>query len=291
MKPILTAFCLLISLSNFASNNTPSTAKIATAFVGAINSHKLDDIKALMTDDHVFLDAIGNHLNGKENMGAAWNGYFTWFGDYSIEIEQLMVKGDTAFISGFASGTFNTAKGDSNAHWRLPAAWRVVVKQGKVSLWQVYADTKIPFEIIKKYSKEADTPFQEVQGFGGVFIKSDKPKELAAWYDKHFGTSFGKMGFSVFWWRDFIDQNPATTTFGIFKASSNYFEPSGKPFMLNFRVRNLDATLKRLKDEGVTVMDKTETYDYGKFGWIIDADSNKVELWQPVNEEEQFGGK
>jgi predicted enzyme related to lactoylglutathione lyase len=68
-------------------------------------------------------------------------------------------------------------------------------------------------------------------------------------------------------------------------------DPSTKPFVFNFRVRDLDATLKRMKQEGVTVMEKVETSDYGKFGWIVDLEGNKIELWQPLNEEQQFKKK
>jgi predicted enzyme related to lactoylglutathione lyase/ketosteroid isomerase-like protein len=260
-------------------------------FIAAINSHSLSKLEALMTDDHTFIDAHGNQVRGKTNMLAGWKGYFEWFPDYKIEASKTLADGDTIVAFGRASGTFGHAPAnDAKAHWELPASWRAIVKGEKIAVWQVYADTKIPFEIIERYA--VATNEDRVQGFGGVFFKADNPKELAEWYDKHLGTDFGKKGFAQFWWREYDNaQRGASTTFGVFKSSSKYFDPSTKPFMFNFRVRDLESTLKRLKQEGVTVMEKVETFEYGKFGWIVDLEGNKIELWQPLNEEQQFKKK
>ena len=260
-------------------------------FIAAINSHSLSKLGALMTDDHTFIDAHGNEVRGKTNMLAGWKGYFEWFPDYRIDASRTISDGDTIAVFGTASGTFRDAPAKRDkAHWELPASWRAIVKGKKIAVWQVYADTKIPFEIIERYT--VATNDERIQGFGGVFFKAEKPKELAAWYDEHLGTEFRKQGYTQLWWREYDNpQRGASTTFGIFKSSSDYFAPSTKPFMFNFRVRDLDATRKRLKREGVTVMDKVQSYDYGKFGWIVDLEGNKIELWQPLNEEEQFKKK
>jgi len=267
------------------------STKPALDFVAAINSHSLTNIGALMTDGHTFIDSQNNKIKGKDKMLAGWRGYLEWFPDYKIEIEKTLMDGDTVALFGKASGTFGDATGArTNAHWELPAAWRAQVKGEKIDVWQVYADTKIPFEIINRYTQPTNN--NNIQGFGGVFFKSEKPKELAAWYDEHLGTQFGKQGYSLFRWREHENaQRPGTTTFGIFKSTSAYFAPSTNTFMFNFRVRDLDSMLKKLKKEGVTVMEKVQSFDYGKFGWILDPDGNKIELWQPMNEEEQFGKK
>ena len=289
MKPahfysFLLIFCFAVA-NAAKSGNAP-----VSDFIAAINHHDTAKIALLVTDDHCFVDAIGQQIKGKDKVLSAWTVYLQWFPDYTIEVEQLMRNGDTVAIFGYASGTFYQLKGDTTkAHWHLPACWRAVVNQGKISLWQVYTDTKIPFEIISKYGDaQADS---KVQGFGGVFFKSEKPKELAAWYDKHLGTSFGQQGFSVFWWRDYDSKQAGSTTFAIFKQTSGYFDPSTKPFMFNFRVTDLEAALSRLRAEGVTVVGDVQTFDYGKFGWILDADGNKIELWEPKDEENQFGKK
>lgn len=115
---------------------------------------------------------------------------------------------------------------------------------------------------------------KKVTGIGGVFIKAKDPKELCAWYDKHLGTAFNGNTYTLY----------GPTTFSFFPEGTKYFDPSTKPAMLNLRVANLDETLAELRAGGVQVLDKVEEYDYGKFGWIIDAEGNKIELWEPRNE-------
>lgn len=126
---------------------------------------------------------------------------------------------------------------------------------------------------------------KKVTGLGGVFIKAKNPKELCEWYDKHLGVNFGKNTYTSFEWKE-VDNETVTgsTTFSFFKEDSGYFAPSTKPTMLNFRVENLVQLLEELKQAGVEVIDKIEEFDYGKFGWIMDAEGNKVELWEPKNE-------
>lgn len=124
------------------------------SFVGAINSHDPEKIYALMTDDHTFIDAHGNKVERRDKMKAGWAGYFQWFPDYTIEITDVFENGSMVAAFGFAEGTFKGLKTENNEnHWRLPAAWKAVIEQGKIKLWQVYADTKIPFDIITKNSK------------------------------------------------------------------------------------------------------------------------------------------
>ena len=120
-------------------------------FVNAINEHDVDKIYSFMTDDHKFVDAHGNEVIGKDKMKAGWTGYFQLFPDYKIEITDIFAKNDTLAAFGFASGTFKNKKTDNNEnYWRLPASWKAVISDNKIKLWQVYADTKIPFDIIDK---------------------------------------------------------------------------------------------------------------------------------------------
>jgi ketosteroid isomerase-like protein len=114
-------------------------------FVNAINGHNVDKLYALMSNDHQFIDAQGNRVTGKDKMKAGWAGYFQWFPDYNIEVTDVFVKGDKVAAFGFAEGSF---KGKSAGHWRVPASWKAVIENNKVTVWQVYADTKIPFDII-----------------------------------------------------------------------------------------------------------------------------------------------
>jgi len=121
----------------------------ALAFIACINAHDVEGLGALMSDGHTFIDAHGNQVSGKEKMIAGWRGYFEWFPDYYIEVTEVFEEEDKLALFGFAGGTFKNKEGES---WRLPAAWKAIVKDGRVSLWQVYADTKIPFEVIERNS-------------------------------------------------------------------------------------------------------------------------------------------
>ncbi|HEV3223786.1 MAG TPA: nuclear transport factor 2 family protein [Puia sp.] len=128
--------------------------KVIYDFVQAINEHNVETIYLLMADDHIFIDAHGNEIKDRNKMKAGWAIYFQWFPDYKIEITDMFTNGEITAAFGFASGTFKGIRTDKNEnYWRLPAAWKVIVSQNKIKLWQVYADTKIPFDIIGKNNK------------------------------------------------------------------------------------------------------------------------------------------
>ena len=117
------------------------------AFVDAINARAPEALAELMSEDHTFIDAHGHEVVGREKMLAGWRGYFEWFPDYEIEVVQIFEHGGEFGLFGYASGSF---KGNAERGWRLPAAWKAFVRDRRVTLWQVYADTKIPFEIIER---------------------------------------------------------------------------------------------------------------------------------------------
>jgi ketosteroid isomerase-like protein len=119
------------------------------AFIDRINAHDVDGLADLMSDDHTFIDAHGSEVSGKDKMTPGWRGYFDWFPDYYIEVSEVFENGETFAMFGFAGGSY---KGKSSESWRLPAAWKAIVKDGRVTLWQVFADTKIPFEIVARNS-------------------------------------------------------------------------------------------------------------------------------------------
>ncbi|RLV60348.1 VOC family protein [Parashewanella curva] len=123
---------------------------------------------------------------------------------------------------------------------------------------------------------------KRVTGIGGVFIKSSNPEQLRAWYQKHLGIDIQSWGGTSFQWHD--EKNPTpdgATVWSVFDNTSKYFEPSQAGFMVNYRVDDLFTLLDVLKSEGCNVMEATEVSEFGKFGWVIDPDGNKVELWQP----------
>ncbi len=122
---------------------------------------------------------------------------------------------------------------------------------------------------------------KRVTGIGGIFFKSTNPNKTKEWYRNHLGLNTDQYG-CTFWWKD-KEGNDCSTQWSPFKDDTTYFEPSKKGFMMNFRVENLVELIETLKKEGVTVIDKIEEYDYGKFGWIVDPEGNKIELWEPVD--------
>jgi predicted enzyme related to lactoylglutathione lyase len=124
-------------------------------------------------------------------------------------------------------------------------------------------------------------PNEKVTGIGGVFFKSRDPKELKRWYAEQLGVPLEHDNIAFTWTDPLHPAGEGMTVLGMFAAESRYFEPSKSPFMLNFRVRDLDAMLAQLRAAGVTVDDKVDDSEYGRFGWILDPDGNRVELWEP----------
>lgn len=118
-----------------------------------------------------------------------------------------------------------------------------------------------------------------VTGIGGIFFKTKDPDMVKNWYKKHLGFNTDQWG-STFWWKD-KEGNDCSTQWSPFKEETQYFKPSEKEFMMNYRVENLEELLKTLKEEGVEVMDGIQVVEEGKFGWIMDPEGNKIELWEP----------
>jgi predicted enzyme related to lactoylglutathione lyase len=123
---------------------------------------------------------------------------------------------------------------------------------------------------------------KRVTGIGGIFFKANDAPALQAWYKRHLGIDVQDWGGAAFTWTD-EEGNPVagTTAWSINSAQSNQFAPSAAPFMVNYRVDDLLALVNALRDEGCNVLEKIEDSEYGKFGWVIDPEGNKVELWQP----------
>jgi predicted enzyme related to lactoylglutathione lyase len=125
---------------------------------------------------------------------------------------------------------------------------------------------------------------KRVTGIGGIFFKTSDKNKTMEWYQKHLGIECEEWGASFHWSPVGDGQKKCTTAWSPFKADSNYFSPSEKPFMFNYRVENLVALLEELKKEGVTIVGDIQEFPYGKFGWVMDCDGNKIELWEPVDE-------
>jgi predicted enzyme related to lactoylglutathione lyase len=123
---------------------------------------------------------------------------------------------------------------------------------------------------------------KRVTGIGGIFFQAKDPAALRDWYQRQLGIAVQAWGGAAFTWADEAG-NPTggTTIWSIGAAGSNSFAPSTSSFMVNYRVDDLPALLQALRDEGCQGLEKTDDSEYGKFGWVMDPEGNKVELWQP----------
>lgn len=119
-----------------------------------------------------------------------------------------------------------------------------------------------------------------VTGLGGVFFKAKDPQRIYAWYERHLGMKQEEGGV-FFRWRERESGMDAMTVWALFPRDTRYFDPSTAPFMLNYRVDNLEALLERLRNDGVSIDERREDSDYGRFAWITDPEGNRIELWEP----------
>ena len=124
---------------------------------------------------------------------------------------------------------------------------------------------------------------KRVTGIGGIFFKAKNPKLITEWYQKHLGLDANPYGATFEWYEGQDSTKKAQTQWTPFAENTPYFAPSSKEFMINYRVENLEVLVTLLKEEGVTIVDEIETYDYGKFVHILDPEGNKIELWEPID--------
>ncbi len=132
----------------------------------------------------------------------------------------------------------------------------------------------------------------KVTGIGGIFFFSDDPQKIKEWYAANLGLEVNEWGSSF----EFRNANrPDEINYlqwSPFEKGSEYFAPSEKEFMINYRVQNIEGLVEKFRAGGVTILDDIETYDYGKFVHIMDIEGNKIELWEPVDRVfTEMGGK
>ena len=125
---------------------------------------------------------------------------------------------------------------------------------------------------------------KKVTGLGGIFFKCNDPKAMNAWYAKNLGLPMSDYG-ATFDWQEVDDPSKkGSTTWSTFPQHTKHFDPSTKPFMINYRVENLDALVEELKKDSVTIIDEIADSDYGKFVHVLDPEGNIIELWEPKDE-------
>jgi predicted enzyme related to lactoylglutathione lyase len=175
-------------------------------------------------------------------------------------------------------GVFVVDKVETYEYGRF--GWLLDPEGNKIELWEPadegFEERHYPMDL------------KDVSGFGGIFMKCASPEKLMQWYSKQFGLFFSYSS-HTFQWKDFYKrEHTGHTVLSFFPEDTAYFEPSKKEYMLNLRVENLDKLLSDLRSSGVDVMENTESYEYGKFGWLLDPEGNKIELWEPVDENMAF---
>lgn len=126
---------------------------------------------------------------------------------------------------------------------------------------------------------------KRVTGIGGIFFKCNDNEKVRNWYTKHLGLNTDKYGTSFECRKADKPEEKGFSVWSPFKNDTDYFLPSQKDFMINFRVQNMEQLVEILKSEGVTICDEIVTYEYGKFVHIIDCEGNKLELWEPLDDE------
>lgn len=132
--------------------------------------------------------------------------------------------------------------------------------------------------------KTTQTAMKKVTGIGGIFFKCKNPDKMKEWYNTHLGLDAGPYGASFEWRQADDPTKKGLTQWNVNTETAKLYEPSTKDFMINYRVEDLVALVEELKKEGVTIVDKIETYDYGKFVHILDMEGNKIQLWEPAGE-------
>ena len=172
------------------------------------------------------------------------------------------------------AGTKSTAK---------PATAAATTARPAATHAKTAAVKAVPAATPLQLRRTSEAQMKRVTGIGGIFFNANDPVALRAWYKQHLGIDVQEWGGTAFTWTDAAG-NPTkgTTAWSIGAADGKHFAPSKSTFMINYRVADLAALLQALRAEGCNVLEKTDDSEYGKFGWVMDPEGNKVELWQPL---------
>lgn len=134
-------------------------------------------------------------------------------------------------------------------------------------------------------------PVPRVTGIGGIFFKCKNPQKVRDWYQQNLGLQTNQYGAVFEWWQGADSSQKGFSQWSPFSEKTQYFAPSTKDFMINYRVENIDALVDALRKNGVTITDSIEAFEYGKFVHIMDIEGNKIELWEPNDVEYEKMGK
>ncbi len=168
--------------------------------------------------------------------------------------------------------------------WLLvPPRLIIIIFYLSISWALLFTDCRAQMDSVSAKPVSILNDAKKVTGIGGIFFKAKDPEKIKEWYGKNLGLVTNEYG-SLFEFRqsDSPDKK-GYLQWSPFRNNTRYFEPSGKEFMINYRVENIEGLLEELKRNGVTPVDSIETYEYGKFVHILDPENNKIELWEPVD--------
>lgn len=211
------------------------------------------------TWNQVYIDNLGTVLNLK--------GHFL---EEKMVLKSQKIKGDK-------KDYFNRIIWSMDSLGNVNQKWDIIDEEDNV--------LSIVFDGIykKKLSLSKIESMKKVTGIGGIFFKCNDPIKMKEWYKTHLGFDTDEYG-TTFEWRQAGDSTKrGFTQWSPFSQTTKYFEPAQKEFMINYRVENLELLVEQLEKEGVTIVDKIETFDYGKFVHIMDMEGNKIELWEPYD--------
>jgi len=147
------------------------------------------------------------------------------------------------------------------------------------------------FKTIMTTQNKSTPNMKKATGIGGIFFKCKDPKKMREWYQNNLGINTNQYGAVFEWYQGADSTKKGFTQWTPFKETTKYFEPSAKDFMINYRVGNLQALVEELRKNGVIIVDTIESIAYGKFVHILDIESNKVELWEPNDIEDETLGQ
>ena len=123
----------------------------------------------------------------------------------------------------------------------------------------------------------------KVTGIGGIFFRSENPEETREWYSENLGLAVNDYGSSFEFRNTHRPDEINYLQWSLFDKNTEYFEPSKKEFMINYRVQNIEGLVRQLRENGVTILDEIQEFEYGKFVHIMDPEGNKIELWEPID--------
>jgi predicted enzyme related to lactoylglutathione lyase len=226
---------------------------------------------------------IGTHFYGNEvdkpqqSFSTAWNPVTSTDKIFSPSKKDFVFSYRVDDLKALLGSLTDRSFSASQVENRSDGMWAFILdpEGNKVILTQPNGTLKSP----------AKLPSDRVTGLGGVFFKSNDAKTLGTWYKDNLGLDVTEWG-CAFQWIDPSNpdaKDPASTAWSAFGSTSKYFEPSQKDFMFNYRVKNLRELLISLKSAGVESVGDPQEFSYGKFGWILDPEGNKLELWEPID--------